>query len=47
MRKSKLQLTALTIVMLLSVLLCASPSFASGTSSMNQAEQTITIPLTQ
>ncbi len=47
MRKSKLQLTALTIVMLLSVLLCASPSFASGTSSMNQQEATITIPLTQ
>lgn len=47
MTKSKLQLTALTIVMLLSVLLCASPSFASGTSYMNQQEQTITIPLTQ
>lgn len=47
MRKSKLQLMALTIIMLLSVLLCASPSFASGTSSMNQQEATITIPLTQ
>lgn len=47
MRKSKLQLTALTIVMLLSVLLCASPSFAYGTSSTNQQEATITIPLTQ
>ena len=47
MRKSKLQLMVLTIVMLLSVLLCASPSFASGTSSMNQQEATITIPLTQ
>ena len=47
MRKSKLQLMVLTIVMLLSVLLCASLSFASGTSSMNQQEATITIPLTQ
>lgn len=47
MRKSKLQLTALTIVMLLSVLLCASPSFASGTSSTSQAEPTISVPLTQ
>lgn len=47
MRKSKLQLMVLTIVMLLSVLLCASPSFASGTSSMKQQEATITIPLTQ
>lgn len=47
MTKSKLHLTALTIVMLLSVLLCASPSFASGTSSTNQQEATITIPLTQ
>ena len=45
MRKSKLQLMALTIVMLLSVLLCSSLSFASGTSSMNQQEATITIPL--
>ena len=47
MRRSKLQLMVLTIVMLLSVLLCASPSFASGTSSMNQQEATIQIPLTQ
>lgn len=47
MRKSKLQLMALTIVMLLSVLLCSSLSFASGISSTNQAEATITIPLTQ
>lgn len=37
----------LIIVMLLSVLLCSSLSFASGTSSTNQAEETITIPLTQ
>lgn len=47
MRKSKLQLMVLTIVMLLSVLLCSSLSFASGTSSTNQVEATITIPLTQ
>lgn len=47
MKKSKLQLMVLTIVMLLSALLCSSLSFASGTSSMNQQEATITIPLTQ
>ena len=47
MRKSKLQLMVLTIVMLLSVLLCSSLSFASGTFSTNQQETTITIPLTQ
>lgn len=38
---------ALATVMLLSVLLCSAPSFASGTSSTSQAEPTITIPLTQ
>lgn len=47
MRKSKLQLMVLTIVMLLSVLLCSSLSFASGIFSTNQEEATITIPLTQ
>lgn len=47
MRKSKLQLIVLTIVMLLSVVLCSSPSFAAGTSSTSQVEPTITIPLTQ
>lgn len=47
MRKSKLQLMVLTTVMLLSVLLCSSLSFASGISSTNQEEATITIPLTQ
>ena len=47
MRKSKLQLMVLTIVMLLSVLLCSSLSFASGISSTDQEEATITIPLTQ
>ena len=35
------------IVLLLWCLLCSSPSFASGTSSTNQQEATITIPLTQ
>ena len=47
MTKSKFYLIALVTAMLLSVLLCSSPSFASGTSSTSQAEPTITIPLTQ
>jgi septal ring factor EnvC (AmiA/AmiB activator) len=47
MTKSKFYLIALVTAMLLSVVLCSSPSFASGTSSTNQAEPTITIPLTQ
>lgn len=47
MKKSSLQLLAILSFIILSVLLCSSPSFASGTSSMNQAEPTITIPLTQ
>lgn len=47
MKKSKYYLIALATVMLLSVLLCSAPSFASGTSSTNQTEATITIPLTQ
>lgn len=47
MTKSKFYLIALATVMLLSVLLCSSPSFAAGTSSTTQAEPTITIPLTQ
>lgn len=47
MKKSKYYLIALATVMLLSVLLCSAPSFASGTSSTSQAEPTITIPLTQ
>ena len=47
MKKSKYYLIALVTVMLLSVLLCSVPSFASGTSSTAQAEPTITIPLTQ
>ena len=47
MKKSKYYLIALATVMLLSVLLCSAPSFASGTSSTTQVEATITIPLTQ
>lgn len=47
MTKSKFYLIALVTAMLLSVVLCSSPSFAAGTSSMNQQEATITIPLTQ
>lgn len=47
MTKSKFYLIALVTAMLLSVVLCSSPSFAAGTSSTNQAEATITISLTQ
>ena len=47
MTKSKFYLIALVTSMLLSVVLCSSPSFASGISSTSQAEPTITIPLTQ
>ena len=47
MKKSNLQLLAILSFIILSVLLCSSPSFASGTSSTSQAEPTITIPLTQ
>lgn len=47
MTKSKYYLITLLTAMLLSVVLCSSPSFAAGTSSMNQTEATITIPLTQ
>ena len=47
MKKSSLQLLAILSFIILSVLLCSSPSFASGTSSMNQQEATITILLTQ
>ena len=47
MKKSRLQLLAILSFIILSVLLCSSPSFASGTSSTSQVEQTITIPLTQ
>lgn len=47
MTKSKFYLIALVTAMLLSVVLCSSSAFASDTSSINQTEATITIPLTQ
>jgi septal ring factor EnvC (AmiA/AmiB activator) len=47
MTNSKFYLIALVTAMLLSVVLCSSPSFAAGTSSTSQVEPTITIPLTQ
>lgn len=47
MKKSSLQLLAILSFIILSVLLCSSPAFASGTSSTSQAEPTIMIPLTQ
>ena len=39
MKKSSLQLLAILSFIILSVLLCSSPSFASGTSSTSQAER--------
>ena len=47
MTKSKFYLIALVTAMLLSVVLGSSSAFASDISSINQAEATITIPLTQ
>lgn len=47
MTKSKFYLITLLTVILLSVVLGSSSVFASDTSSTNQAEATITIPLTQ
>ena len=47
MRKLRLHLLAILGLIMLSVVLCSSQSFASGTSSTNQQEATITIPLTQ
>lgn len=47
MKKSRLQLLAILGLIMLSVLLCSYPSFASGISSTAQAEQTIIVPLTQ
>ena len=47
MKKSKFYLLTLLTAILLSVVLGSSSSFASDTSSINQAEPTITIPLTQ
>ena len=47
MKKSKVYLIALVTAIFLSVVLCASPCFAADISSTNQAEPTITVPLTQ
>ena len=47
MTKSKFYLLTILTAILLSVVLCSSPSFAAGTSSTSQVEPTITIPLTQ
>lgn len=48
MTKSKMHLIGILAVIILWVLLCALPCFASDiTSSTNQQEDTITIPLTQ
>ena len=47
MKESKVYLIALVTAIFLSVVLCSSPCFASDISSTNQAEGTITIPLTQ
>ena len=47
MTKSKYYLITLLTAMLLSVVLASSSSFAQDTSFTNQAEQTISVPLTQ
>ena len=47
MKESKAYLIALVTAIFLSVVLCASPCFASDTSSINQTEVTISVPLTQ
>ena len=47
MKESKFYLIALVTAIFLSVVLCSSPCFARDISSTNQAEGTITIPLTQ
>ena len=47
MKESKAYLIALVTAIFLSVVLCASPCFASNISSTNQVEGTVTIPLTQ
>lgn len=47
MKESKVYLIALVTAIFLSVVLCSSPCFAQDISSTNQAEGTITIPLTQ
>lgn len=47
MKELKAYLIALVTAIFLSVVLCASPCFAQDISSTNQAEPTITVPLTQ
>lgn len=47
MTKSKFYLIALVTAILLSVVLGSSSAFASDTSSISQAEPTISVPLTQ
>ena len=47
MKESKAYLIALVTAIFLSVVLCASPCFASDISSTNQVEGTVTIPLIQ
>ena len=47
MKESKAYLIALVTAIFLSVVLCSSPCFAQDISSTNQAEPTITVPLTQ
>ena len=47
MEESKAYLIALVTAIFLSVVLCASPCFASDISSTSQEEPTITVPLTQ
>ena len=47
MTKSKFYLIALVTAIFLSVVLCSSSAFASDTSSINQTEATISVPLTQ
>lgn len=47
MKESKFYLIALVTAIFLSVVLCSSPCFAQDISSTNQAEPTITMPLTQ
>ena len=47
MKESKVYLIALVTAIFLSVVLCSSPCFAQDISYTNQAEPTITVPLTQ
>ena len=47
MKSTKVYLIALVTAIFLSVVLCSSSAFASDTSSINQTEATISVPLTQ